>query len=141
MLTSFPPWSALADWELNNRVREIFQRYNLKCSPFTAPPGYFAAQPLLWLPPAPRHGLAVQREPQRAQQTAPLGGAGPHGSDELTVGSSAVPRVVERVTGSYQSIYVIQRHSWITAQNISIRNQRVSPAKAPRVARVSQGRD
>ena len=25
----------------------------------------------------PRHGLAVQREPQRARQTAPLGGAGP----------------------------------------------------------------
>ena len=35
--------------------------------------------------------------------------------DELTVGTSAVPRVVERVAGSCQPIHVIRRQSWITA--------------------------
>ena len=55
---------------------------------------------------------------------------------ELTVGASAVPRVVERMAGSCQPIYVIRRHSWITA-HITIS---ASPARAPLAARVAQGR-
>ena len=55
--------------------------------------------------------------------------------DELTVGTSAVPRVVERVAGSCQPIHVIRRQSWITV-HISIT---ASPARAPLVARVAKG--
>ena len=55
--------------------------------------------------------------------------------DELTVGTAAVPRVVERVAGSCQPIHVIRRQSWITV-HLSIT---ASPARAPLVARVAKG--
>ena len=55
--------------------------------------------------------------------------------DELTVGTLAVPRVVQRMTGSCQPIHVICRQSWITT-HISMS---ASPARAPLAARVAQG--
>ena len=54
--------------------------------------------------------------------------------DELTVGASAVPRVVQRMAGSCQPFFVIRRQSWITT-HITISASR---ARAPLARRAAQ---